>query len=180
MQDRNDYIPSTKDFRLIVGERQLLNEADLDLKLAIIAMKYSVSNNIVIAAGNRTFAISAGQQSRILSTKIACSKFRQFRLLQHPEVIKTTSMTRGKITDRIIKALEFSNTLEIQDHLYQIPPVLTSDGFIPFTDNIDEAKKHGIKIVLEPEGALKGKDVAEAASSSGITLVRTEKRYFYH
>jgi phosphoribosylaminoimidazolecarboxamide formyltransferase/IMP cyclohydrolase len=71
VQQRNDHLPTASDFKVVVGSAELVAQAARDLVLAAVAMKYSVSNNMVIASGGRTLSISAGQQSRILATKVA-------------------------------------------------------------------------------------------------------------
>jgi phosphoribosylaminoimidazolecarboxamide formyltransferase/IMP cyclohydrolase len=58
--------------------------------------------------------------------------------------------------------------------------VLVSDGFFPFTDSIDLAYQHGVKIVVEPGGSVRDQDVIDRAKELGITLVFTGLRRFRH
>ena len=59
---------------------------------------------------------------------------------------------------------------------------LIRDSGVPATDRnaAEEAGKHGIQVVLEPGGALRSSEVETAAAAYGMTLVRTQNRYFYH
>jgi phosphoribosylaminoimidazolecarboxamide formyltransferase/IMP cyclohydrolase len=180
VQQRNECIPSVDDFRVVVGSEDVARRSTLDLVLSAVAMKYTVSNNIVIASGGRTLSISAGQQSRILSTKLACLKFEQYARLQSPEIIELVGSSRGKLTDRVALAVEQASVVGEARFERFAPIVMASDGFIPFSDNIEEVSRYLIEIVCEPEGALRSGDIEQAAAMHGMTLVRTQKRFFYH
>lgn len=179
-QQRNNYLPVASDFKTVVGSNQLALNSLNDFKLAIAAMKYTVSNNIVIASGGRTLSISAGQQSRILSTELACTKFKRLMLLQHPEVVEWVSSSQLKLNHKIAIANEKIATLTTAETINKSPTVLASDGFIPFTDNIELAAKFGIQIILEPDGAIRSRDIENSAKNAAMTLVRTRQRFFYH
>ena len=180
VQARNDYLPTAADFNVVVGDPELVDQSIDDLRLAVVAMKYSVSNNIVIASGGRTLAISAGQQSRILSTKLACSKFERYMRLQHPEIVELTRSSIKKLTDKVAQANRHADTLsEISLELFD-PVILGSDGFVPFSDNIEAANRYNVKVIVEPEGALRSSEIEAAARSHGMALVRTKHRHFYH
>ncbi len=57
---------------------------------------------------------------------------------------------------------------------------LASEAFIPFRDNIDEAKKAGITAVIEPGGSIRDKEVIDAANEHDIALIFTGIRCFRH
>lgn len=57
---------------------------------------------------------------------------------------------------------------------------LTSDGYIPFRDNIDVAVRFGVQNVVEPGGSQRSPEVVDACASHGITLVHTGLRLFHH
>lgn len=180
VQNRNNALPFCDDFKVIVGSENDVNNLYLDLKLAVIAMKYTVSNNMVITAGGRTLSISAGQQSRILSTQLACTKYSNFLRLQTSEIVDFVQSLSGKITDKFAKANRKALDLpDIKEYLIE-PIVLGSDGFIPFKDNIVEAHRYGINVILEPEGAMRCGEIESAINAFGMTLIRTKNRYFYH
>ena len=180
VQQRNDYLPAAGDFRIVGGSEEVARRSTSDLMLSAVAMKYTLSNNVVIASDGRTLSISAGQQSRILSTKLACLKFEQFMRLQAQEVVDFVGSRRGKVTERVAQSIERASAVADVNLDYDAPILLSSDGFIPFKDNIEEAGRYGIEIVCEPEGALRSKDVELAAADYGMTLVRTQNRFFYH
>lgn len=178
IQQRNCLVPEPDHFEFVAGSQRVADKAAPDLALAATAMKYTVSNSMVIASEGRTLAVSAGQQSRILATKLACYKLDRFLHLQHPDIIRFVQSTRGTLTHRIAEA----STRAAETGTFEWPGLisLASDGFLPFIDNIEVAATHGIDVVLEPEGANRAKEIAEAATALGITLVRTSSRYFYH
>jgi phosphoribosylaminoimidazolecarboxamide formyltransferase/IMP cyclohydrolase len=57
---------------------------------------------------------------------------------------------------------------------------MVSDGAIPFRDNVDEAKRHGVRFIAEAGGSTRSDDVANACQEHGIALTRTGIRLFRH
>ncbi len=58
--------------------------------------------------------------------------------------------------------------------------VLASDAFFPATDNIEEAAKAGISVIVQPGGSIKDADVIAACKEKGITMLFTGQRCFKH
>lgn len=58
--------------------------------------------------------------------------------------------------------------------------VMASDAFFPATDNIDEAARAGIKVIVQPGGSIKDPDVIAACKEKGITMLFTGQRCFKH
>ncbi|HEY9714871.1 MAG TPA: bifunctional phosphoribosylaminoimidazolecarboxamide formyltransferase/IMP cyclohydrolase, partial [Chroococcales cyanobacterium] len=58
--------------------------------------------------------------------------------------------------------------------------VMASDAFFPATDNIEAAAKAGIKVIVQPGGSIKDKDVIKACEDAGITMLFTGQRCFRH
>jgi phosphoribosylaminoimidazolecarboxamide formyltransferase/IMP cyclohydrolase len=58
--------------------------------------------------------------------------------------------------------------------------VLASDAFFPATDNIESAARAGIKVIVQPGGSIKDKDVIAACEKAGITMLFTGQRCFKH
>jgi phosphoribosylaminoimidazolecarboxamide formyltransferase/IMP cyclohydrolase len=57
---------------------------------------------------------------------------------------------------------------------------LTSDGFIPFRDNIDHAARHGVKYIAQPGGSTRDEECTDACREYGIAMVHTGIRLFHH
>jgi phosphoribosylaminoimidazolecarboxamide formyltransferase / IMP cyclohydrolase len=58
--------------------------------------------------------------------------------------------------------------------------VLASDAFFPAIDNIEEAAKAGIKVIVQPGGSIKDEDVIKACNNAGICMLFTGQRCFRH
>ena len=58
--------------------------------------------------------------------------------------------------------------------------LMGSDGFIPFSDNLEAAASAGVQAIVEPSGAKFAEEIATRASDLGITLLRSSYRSFYH
>jgi phosphoribosylaminoimidazolecarboxamide formyltransferase / IMP cyclohydrolase len=58
--------------------------------------------------------------------------------------------------------------------------VLTSDAFFPAIDNIEEAARAGIKVIVQPGGSIKDEDVIAACNRAGICMLFTGQRCFRH
>ena len=58
--------------------------------------------------------------------------------------------------------------------------IIASDGFFPHQDSIDLASRIGIKVVVQPGGSIKDKDVIQACNDHGMVMVFTGLRLFHH
>lgn len=58
--------------------------------------------------------------------------------------------------------------------------VLASDGFFPFRDSVDEARKYNITAIIQPGGSVRDTDSIEACNENGISMVVTGVRHFKH
>jgi phosphoribosylaminoimidazolecarboxamide formyltransferase/IMP cyclohydrolase len=60
------------------------------------------------------------------------------------------------------------------------PVVLSSDGYIPFRDNVDRARRSGIHAIAQPGGSASDAEVTAAADESEIAMIHTGLRLFWH
>lgn len=58
--------------------------------------------------------------------------------------------------------------------------VLASDGFFPFADSVELAKKHGISAIIQPGGSVRDEEVIKAADKNRMAMVFTGRRHFRH
>ena len=58
--------------------------------------------------------------------------------------------------------------------------VMASDAFFPFRDGIDEAKKMGVRAIIQPGGSIRDKEVIDTCNQHGIAMVFTGIRHFRH
>ena len=57
---------------------------------------------------------------------------------------------------------------------------LGSDAFFPFSDNIERAKKSGVKYIAEPGGSVRDDLVIETCDKYGMVMAFTGIRLFHH
>ncbi|MBQ9862749.1 MAG: phosphoribosylaminoimidazolecarboxamide formyltransferase, partial [Lachnospiraceae bacterium] len=87
-QGRNELNISDDLFSNIVTKnKDLPKEAIIDLKIAMITLKYTQSNSVCYVKGGQAIGIGAGQQSRIHCTRLAGQKADNWFLRQCPKVL---------------------------------------------------------------------------------------------
>lgn len=70
---------------------------------------------------------------------------------------------------------------EIKEYLASIDGVsLGSDAFFPFSDNIERAKRSGVKYIAEPGGSIRDDLVIECCDKYGMVMAFTGMRLFHH
>ena len=57
---------------------------------------------------------------------------------------------------------------------------LGSDAFFPFSDNIERAKKSGVKYIAEPGGSVRDDAVIATCNKYGMVMAFTGIRLFHH
>ena len=57
---------------------------------------------------------------------------------------------------------------------------LGSDAFFPFGDNIERAKKSGVKYIAEPGGSIRDDHVIMTCNKYGMAMAFTGMRLFHH
>ena len=179
-------------------------EARRDLLIATIALRYTQSNSVCVAADGQVIGLGAGQQSRIHCTRLACGKADRWMLQQHPQVLSLALLDGLRRADRINAREQYVHWAELsgaeRDQLATvIDPlpapltaeqrdewiagfrnVLSHDAFIPFRDNIDRAQASAVRHLLQPGGSIADAEVIAAADSYGIAMALTNQRLFRH
>lgn len=190
---------------VVTRESALPEAAALDLLLATTVVKHCQSNAVCVAFGGQAAGVGVGQQSRIECTRIACDKADRWLLRRHSAVrrLRLRPGLRRHETDTAID--EYLRWNELGGHererllaLFEEPPEpigpaereewlrrfrglsLSSDGFIPFRDNLDRAVRSGVSYVVQPGGSLRDPDVVAAADEHGIWMAFSGLRLFYH
>ena len=190
---------------IVTKNKELPEEGARDLIIALITLKYTQSNSVCYAYGGQAVGVGAGQQSRIHCTRLAGEKTDTFFLRQHDKVLNLPFLdTLGRPDrDNVIDGYINKNELdvcadgvwqnyfkykpeplteeEMKDYLKTIDGVaLGSDAFFPFFDNIDRAKKSGVKYIAEPGGSVRDDLVIERADEYGMVMAFTKMRLFHH
>lgn len=190
---------------VVTREKTLPAAAELDLLLATIVAKYCQSNAVCVAYGGQAVGVGVGQQSRIECTRIACDKADRWLLRWHPKVqgLRFRPGLRKYEIDTAVD--EYLRADGLREHemdalaaSFEERPVpigagereewlrrssglsLSSDGFIPFRDNLDRAARSGVGYVLQPGSSLRDEDVIAAADQHGMWMAFSGLRLFYH
>ncbi len=184
--------------------RPLTERAREDLLLGLSVLRYTQSNAVCYVRDGVTLGIGAGQQSRVDCTRLAGSKVDTWWLRRHPAVRSLTFRPEVRRQDRINWQIRFVEGDLTADERARFGEVLTaparsltegqraswqgslrgvafaSDGALPFRDNVDHARRHGVDHIAEPGGSIRSGEVEAACREHGITLVRTGLRLFHH
>lgn len=189
----------------VTEKKEIPAEAAMDLKIALITLKYTQSNSVCYVKGGQAIGIGAGQQSRVHCTRLAGQKADNWFLRQCPKVLnlpfsdKITRAERDNAIDVYIGA-EYMDVLadgawekvftekpevftaeEKRAWLDQMQGVaLGSDAFFPFSDNIERAHKSGVAYIAQPGGSVRDEDVIATCNKYGMAMVFTGIRLFHH
>ena len=205
-QGRNNFEINDALFENIVTEnKELPSEALIDLKIAMITLKYTQSNSVCYAYKGQAIGVGAGQQSRIHCTRLAGTKADTWHLRQYKKVLDLPFLPtisrpdRDNVIDGYINKNEEDvcaegnwqkyfttrpeplTAEEAREYLDSINGVsLGSDAFFPFGDNIERAKKSGVSYIAEPGGSVRDDIVIDVANKYGMTVAFTGMRLFHH
>ena len=58
--------------------------------------------------------------------------------------------------------------------------IAASDAFFPFTDGVKILIKAGVKIIVQPGGSIKDKEIIKEADKANIKMIFTGIRHFNH
>ena len=58
--------------------------------------------------------------------------------------------------------------------------IAASDAFFPFADGIKTLIKNGVKVIIQPGGSIRDKEVIKEANKANIKMVFTGIRHFNH
>ena len=190
---------------VVTDNKDIPEEALIDLKIALITLKYTQSNSVCYVKGGQAIGIGAGQQSRVHCTRLAGQKADNWYLRQAPQVLGLEFLdTLGRAErDNAIDVYigdEYEDVLaegEWQKRFKVKPEVFTreakrawldgntdvtlgSDAFFPFPDNIERAKKSGVKYIAQPGGSVRDDLVIECCNKYGMAMAFTGIRLFHH
>ena len=189
----------------VTEKKEIPAEALMDLKIALITLKYTQSNSVCYVKGGQAIGIGAGQQSRVHCTRLAGQKADNWFLRQCPKVLdlpfsdKITRAERDNAIDVYIGA-EYMDVLADgawEKVFTEKPEVFTaeekrawldkmqgvslgSDAFFPFSDNIERAHKSGVAYIAQPGGSVRDEDVIATCNKYDMAMAFTGIRLFHH
>lgn len=190
---------------IVTDNKEVTESALIDMKIALITLKYTQSNSVCYVKDGQAIGIGAGQQSRVHCTRLAGSKADNWFLRQSPKVLNLQFVdTLGRadrdnaidvyIGDEYMDVLadgawekvfkvkpEIFTREEKREWLDKMQEVtLGSDAFFPFSDNVERAKKSGVKYIAQPGGSVRDDLVIECANKYDMVMAFTGIRLFHH
>lgn len=205
-QGRNNFkIDAALLENVVTENKQIPEDAKIDLIVALITLKYTQSNSVCYAVDGQAIGVGAGQQSRIHCTRLAGNKADIWHLRQSEKVLALPfkedlgRADRDNVIDVYISD-ECDDVLREgawQKYFTEQPSPLTreekkvylseitgvsvgSDAFFPFSDNIERARKSGVSYIAEPGGSIRDDLVIDTCNSYGIAMAFTGMRLFHH
>lgn len=205
-QGRNELrINEASLFHVVTENKIIPKAARIDLLIALITLKYTQSNSVCYAKDGQAIGIGAGQQSRVHCTRLAGQKADNWLLRQCPKVLdlpfadQIRRADRDNAIDNYIGA-EYMDVLadgawqrifkekpsvfteeEKRAWLDQVSDVsLGSDAFFPFRDNIERARKSGVRYIAQPGGSVRDEDVIACCNQYDMAMAFTGIRLFHH
>jgi phosphoribosylaminoimidazolecarboxamide formyltransferase/IMP cyclohydrolase len=204
-QKRNTIAITADTLKKVVTEnKDIPPEAQRDLILAQIVLKYTQSNSVCFALGGQVIGVGAGQQSRVHCTRLAATKADKWFLRQHPGIVALEFKEgigrpeRDNAIDNFLEdVLTPAETFTWQDNFKVAPDRLSqdqkhewinlfygvsfgSDAFFPFRDNIDRAQQSGVRYIVQPGGSVRDDIVIEACNEYGMVMAMSGIRLFHH
>lgn len=205
-QGRNEFkIDNELLTNIVTKNKDIPDDKKEDLVISLITLKYTQSNSVCYVKNGQAIGIGAGQQSRVHCTRLAGSKADNWWLRQHPKVMGLQFVDDIRRPDRdntidVYISDEYEDVLRDGEwqRLFKVKPeVLTkeekqewlakntdvalgSDAFFPFGDNIERAKKSGVKYIAEPGGSIRDDNVIETCDKYGMAMAFTGMRLFHH
>ena len=195
LEQQRDGVPLPPDLLPVVSGAALPPHAVRDALLSLAAVRYTQSNSVALVADGAALGIGAGQQNRVDCVRLAAAKAATWWLRRHhhirdlpavPGMLRQerlnwqVRMAEGDMTPRpafgVRRAVPrhgpYLDPADRNQWLARLDGVtLSSDGFLPFRDNIDHASRIGVRYVVEPGGSSRSDEVA-----AGVRRVRHDAR----
>lgn len=190
---------------IVTENKELPQQAKLDMIVSLITLKYTQSNSVCYVKNGQAIGVGAGQQSRIHCTRLAGNKADNWFLRHHPKVLGLQFVDGIRRPDRD-NAIDVYISDEYEDVLadgvwqtkFKVKPkpltleekkawiatqsgvTVGSDAFFPFGDNVERAKKSGVAYIAQPGGSIRDDHVIDTCNKYGIVMSFTGIRLFHH
>ena len=190
---------------VVTDNKEIPDEAKIDLAIALITLKYTQSNSVCYAKGGQAIGIGAGQQSRIHCTRLAGQKADNWWLRQSPQVLGLQFVDSIGRADRdnsidlyigdeymdVLAEGTWQNIFKVKPEVFtreekrawldkMTDVSLGSDAFFPFGDNIERAHKSGVKYIAQPGGSVRDDNVIATCNKYNMAMAFTGIRLFHH
>ena len=190
---------------IVTENKNMTEEAKIDLMIALITLKYTQSNSVCYVKDGQAIGIGAGQQSRVHCTRLAGNKADFWWLRQHEKTLNLPFRKDIRRADR-------DNTIDVYisddymdvladgtwEQFFEVKPepltreekrawldqmsgvALGSDAFFPFGDNIERAKRSGVQYIAQPGGSIRDDNVIDTCNKYNMVMAFNGVRLFHH
>ena len=190
---------------IVTANKEIPEEAKIDLVISLITLKYTQSNSVCFAYDGQAIGVGAGQQSRVHCTRLAGSKADTWFLRQHPKTLNLPFRDdlgrpgRDNVIDGYINGNEEDVCAEgIWQNYFTVRPEpltaeekrawldsrdavsLGSDAFFPFPDSVKRGVASGVKYIAQPGGSIRDDLVIAECDKYNIAMAFTGMRLFHH
>ncbi len=203
IEQERDTVPAAT----VLPDDGTLDEATwTDALLGLVTLRYTQSNSVALVRGGAAVGIGAGQQNRVDCVRLAGAKARTWWLRRHPFVEHLPDVGGMGRQDRLNWQIRFAGQEMTTAQLAEFESLfgtearsryedatwreewiaalsgvtMTSDGYLPFRDNVEHAAAAGVTTIVEPGGSTRASEVADSAAAHGIAHVQTGLRLFHH
>ncbi len=190
---------------IVTKNKDIPEAALIDIKIALITLKYTQSNSVCYVKGGQAIGIGAGQQSRIHCTRLAGQKADNWYLRQSPQVLglqfvdglgradrdNAIDVYIGDEYEDVLREGEWQKRFKVKPEVFtreekrawldgNTDVTLGSDAFFPFSDNIERARKSGVKYIAQPGGSVRDDLVIACCDQYDMVMAFTGIRLFHH
>ena len=190
---------------IVTENKNMTEEAKIDLMIALITLKYTQSNSVCYVKDGQAIGIGAGQQSRVHCTRLAGNKADFWWLRQHEKTLNLPFRKDIRRADR-------DNTIDVYisddymdvladgtwENFFDVKPepltreekrawldqmsgvALGSDAFFPFGDNIERAHRSGVQYIAQPGGSIRDDNVIDTCNKYNMVMAFNGVRLFHH
>ena len=190
---------------IVTENKEIPEKALIDMKISLIVLKYTQSNSVCYVKDGQAIGIGAGQQSRIHCTRLAGSKADNWYLRQSPKVMglqfadglgradrdNAIDVYIGDEYEDVLAEGVWQKTFKVKPEVFtreekkewlkgMTDVTVGSDAFFPFSDNIERARKSGVKYIAQPGGSVRDDAVIDCCNKYNMVMAFTGIRLFHH
>ncbi len=153
---------------IVTEQKEIPDFARMDMKIALITLKYTQSNSVCFVKGGQAIGIGK-RPDRDNAIDVYIGE-------EYMDVL--AEGTWQNIFKEKPPVFTKEEKREWLDHMADV--TLGSDAFFPFSDNIERAKKSGVKYIAEPGGSVRDDAVIDCCNKYKMVMAFTGIRLFHH
>jgi phosphoribosylaminoimidazolecarboxamide formyltransferase / IMP cyclohydrolase len=154
-----------------------------DALLGLVTLRYTQSNSVALIRAGAAIGVGAGQQNRVDCVRLAGAKARTWWLRRHPFTSELPEVSGMPRQDRLNWQIRFAGQEMTPAQLTEFTSLFGAEASRRYTDAHwrDQWTAELSDVTLTSDGYLPFRDnVEHAAAAHGITHVPTGVRLFHH